>query len=81
METNESNTTEDFDSWFDADLLDQAIQTLPSGSRAVFTLVSIEGYSHQESAKLLGISESTSKSQLHYAKSLLKKRITKLLQA
>ncbi len=81
IENNESETTEDFDSWFDADLLDQAIQSLPNGARAVFLLISVEGYSHQESAELLGISESTSKSQLHYAKTLLKKRITKLLQA
>ncbi|MBN3584521.1 RNA polymerase sigma factor [Algoriphagus aestuarii] len=81
IEENESETTEDFDAWFDAELLDQAIESLPNGARAVFLLVSVEGYSHQESAQLLGISESTSKSQLHYAKTLLKKRITKLLQA
>ncbi|MEN2283597.1 sigma-70 family RNA polymerase sigma factor [Algoriphagus sp. SE2] len=81
IENIENETTEDFDSWFDADVLDQAIQSLPDGARAVFLLISVEGYSHKESAKLLSISESTSKSQLHYAKSLLKARITKLLQA
>ncbi|MBB6328642.1 RNA polymerase sigma-70 factor (ECF subfamily) [Algoriphagus iocasae] len=81
IENNETETTEDFDAWFDADLLDQAIESLPNGARAVFLLVSVEGYSHQESAQLLGISESTSKSQLNYAKNLLKKRISKLLQA
>ncbi|MDR7132178.1 RNA polymerase sigma-70 factor (ECF subfamily) [Algoriphagus sp. 4150] len=72
---------EEFDSWFDAEILDQAIESLPAGARAVFLLLSVEGYSHKESAEMLGISESTSKSQLHYAKTLLKKRITKLLQA
>jgi RNA polymerase sigma-70 factor (ECF subfamily) len=81
IENIENETTEDFDSWFDADVLDQAIQSLPDGARAVFLLISVEGYSHKESAILLNISESTSKSQLHYAKSLLKTRITKLLQA
>ena len=75
----ESN--EEFDSWFDADMLDQAIQSLPVGARAVFLLLSVEGYSHREASSMLGISESTSKSQLNYAKTLLKKRITKLLQA
>ncbi|UZD24662.1 RNA polymerase sigma factor [Algoriphagus halophytocola] len=73
--------SEEFDAWFDAELLDQAIQSLPNGARSVFLIVSVEGYSHKESAQLLGISESTSKSQLNYAKTLLKKRITKLLQA
>lgn len=81
IENVEHETTEDFDSWFDAEVLDQAIQSLPDGARAVFLLISVEGYSHKESAGLLNISESTSKSQLHYAKSLLKTRITKLLQA
>ncbi|MEP1086715.1 sigma-70 family RNA polymerase sigma factor [Algoriphagus sp.] len=72
---------EDFDSWFDAEMLDQAIRSLPDGARAVFLLIEVEGYSHKENSELLGIAESTSKSQLHYAKSLLKKRISKLLQA
>lgn len=70
-----------FEAWFDGELLDQAIRSLPPGSRAVFMLVAVEGYPHQEAAKLLGISESTSKSQLNYAKKLLKVRIQTLLQA
>ena len=77
----ENEVSNDFDSWFDSEVLDQAIQSLPAGARTVFLLISVEGYSHKESAKILSISESTSKSQLHYAKSLLKTRITKLLQA
>lgn len=81
IEDAEMETSEEFDSWFDAELLDQAIQSLPDGARAVFLLLSVEGYSHREAADMLGISENTSKSQLNYAKTLLKKRITKLLQA
>ncbi|MCS5490398.1 RNA polymerase sigma factor [Algoriphagus limi] len=69
-----------FDSWFDGELLDQAIRELPPGARAVFMLVTVEGYPHSEAANLLGISESTSKSQLHYAKRLLKTRIQNLLR-
>lgn len=72
---------EELNAWFDAELLDQAIRNLPAGARAVFMLVTVEGYPHQECAKLLGISESTSKSQLNYAKGLLKKRLKTLLQA
>ncbi|WP_026956560.1 RNA polymerase sigma factor [Algoriphagus vanfongensis] len=70
-----------FEAWFDGELLDQAIRSLPAGARAVFMLVAVEGHPHQEAAKLLGVSESTSKSQLSYAKKLLKTRIKTLLQA
>ncbi|SFT99456.1 RNA polymerase sigma-70 factor, ECF subfamily [Algoriphagus locisalis] len=77
----EIESSEEFDSWFDAEMLDQAIQSLPAGARAVFLLLSVEGYSHREASNMLGISENTSKSQLNYAKTLLKKRISKLLQA
>lgn len=44
------------------------IHKLPSGYRTVFNLYEIEGYSHQEIAEILGISESTSKTQLRNAK-------------
>ncbi len=81
IENVDMETSEEFDSWFDAEMLDKAILSLPNGARAIFLLIEVEGYSHKEAGELLGISESTSKSQLHYAKSLLKKRITKLLQA
>lgn len=70
-----------FESWFDGELLDQAIRSLPAGARAVFMLVAVEGYPHQEAGKMLGISENTSKSQLNYARKLLKTRIKTLLQA
>jgi len=77
----EDQVEDHFGSWFDAELLDQAIRTLPPGSRAVFMLVAVEGYPHLEASRMLGISESTSKSQLNYAKKLLKTRIKTLLQA
>ena len=54
-----------------------AIRKLPDGSRAVFNLVAIEGYSHKETAELLKISESTSRSQLVYARNILKELIKK----
>jgi len=44
----------------------------------VFNLYAIEGYSHQEIGVLLGITESTSKSQLNRARSVLKEKITNL---
>jgi RNA polymerase sigma factor (sigma-70 family) len=56
----------------------QFINELPDGCRVVFNLAVVEGYSHFEIAKLLEITESTSRSQLHYAKQLLKGRLTRL---
>ncbi len=56
----------------------ELVQSLPLGYRTVFNLFAIEGYSHQEIGELLGISESTSKSQLNRARSVLKEKITSL---
>ena len=53
------------------------IQTMPEGYKVVFNLFAIEGYSHQEIAATLGISESTSKSQYLRARAYLKARIEK----
>ena len=46
--------------------------------RTVFNLYAIEGYAHQEIADLLGITESTSKSQLNRARTALKEKIASL---
>jgi RNA polymerase sigma factor (sigma-70 family) len=51
------------------------IQSMPTGYRTVFNLYIIEGYSHLEIAQLLGISESTSKTQLMKAKNFLKDKL------
>lgn len=57
------------------DVLLGFIRELPPGYRAVFNLVVFDGYSHKQAAAELGISESTSASQLHRAKAILAKRI------
>jgi len=54
------------------------VQKLPDGYRAVFNLVAIEGYSHAEAANLLGIQESTSRSQLTKARRHLEEEVGKL---
>lgn len=51
------------------------IVELPIGYRTVFNLYVIEGMSHKEIAKALGIAEGTSKSQLNKAKLLLQKNL------
>jgi len=55
--------------------LEEAIGRLAPGYRAVFVLCAIEGYNHEEAAKLLSCSIGTIKSQLHKAR----KRLRQLL--
>lgn len=54
------------------------VHQLPDGYRAVFNLVAIEGYSHAEAAQMLGIQESTSRSQLTKARRHLEEALGKL---
>jgi len=53
------------------------IQDLPEGYRTAFNM-SLDGFSHKEIAQKLGIRESTSRSQLVKARSLLKQKIEAL---
>jgi RNA polymerase sigma-70 factor (ECF subfamily) len=62
---------------FTAEHLEKAILSLPGQARSVFILVEIEGYRHREVAEMLKINEGTSKSQLNYAKKLLRQRLTR----
>jgi RNA polymerase sigma-70 factor, ECF subfamily len=48
--------------------LKNAIAELPNGYRNVFVLHDVEGYEHEEVARMLKISVGTSKSQLHKAR-------------
>ncbi|MGH7475280.1 MAG: RNA polymerase sigma factor [Longimicrobiales bacterium] len=48
--------------------LERALDLLPAGMRQVLVLHDIEGYTHEEIARLLGISAGTSKSQLSKAR-------------
>lgn len=55
------------------------IKDLPTGFRVILNLFLIEGYSHKEIAELLGIKESTSRSQLARAKKIVIAKINSLL--
>jgi RNA polymerase sigma-70 factor (ECF subfamily) len=52
--------------------LDRALAGLPAGARTVFVLHDVEGLEHREVAAFLGVSEGTSKSQLHKARQRLR---------
>lgn len=60
---------------FNIQNIHEAIKKLPDGCRVVFNLYMLEGYKHTEVAELLGITESTSKTQYKRAKRLIKKLI------
>ncbi len=49
-----------------------AMEELPAGYRSVLSLYLMEGYDHSEIAEILGISESTSKSQFNRSKKKLR---------
>jgi len=53
--------------------IEHAIEQLPNGYRNVFVLHDVEGYEHEEVARILGCSVGTSKSQLHKARLKLRK--------
>jgi RNA polymerase sigma-70 factor (ECF subfamily) len=53
--------------------LEGAIAKLPPGYRAAFILHDVEGYEHEEVARILGCAVGTSKSQLHKARTKLRK--------
>lgn len=49
-------------------VLDEAIQSLPSGLKTVFLLHDVQGFKHEEVAEILGCTVGTSKSQLFKAR-------------
>lgn len=51
--------------------LESAIATLPPGARRVFVLHDIEGYKHDEIARLTGAAAGTIRAQLHRARKLM----------
>jgi RNA polymerase sigma-70 factor, ECF subfamily len=57
--------------------LERAIATLPPGARKVFVLHDVEGYKHEEIAGMLGVTAGGCKAQLHRARMLLRKRLTR----
>jgi RNA polymerase sigma-70 factor, ECF subfamily len=57
--------------------LENAIAQLPEGYKNVFVLHDVEGYEHEEVARILGCSVGTSKSQLHKARLKMRKLLQK----
>ena len=67
------NLSEQMDiSHLDPNLSQQVLAKMPQGYRRVFSLVVLEGYSHDEVGQELGISPETSRSQLSRSKAWLR---------
>ena len=54
------------------------VMSLPTGFRTVFNMYAIEGFSHKEIAEILGISETTSRTQLSRARTWLQTKIKEI---
>ncbi|MES2525387.1 MAG: RNA polymerase sigma factor [Gemmatimonadota bacterium] len=57
--------------------LDAAIAGLPAGARTVFVLHDVEGFTHEEIGVQLGITPGGSKAQLHRARLLLRRALSR----
>ena len=62
---------------YDISKITRGIEMLPDGYRVILSLYLLEGYDHSEIAQILGISESTSKSQYSRAKEKLRSQLAK----
>jgi RNA polymerase sigma factor (sigma-70 family) len=69
----EHNDEEERDFSIDPAFVHHSIRGLPRGGRTILVLHALEGYKHREIAEMLGISESTSKTQYRRALALLNK--------
>jgi len=72
VDENVADEPDEIDPDITMDELSQKINEIPNGCRQVFTLYLLEGYTHTEVAAMLNISVSTSKSQYHRAKKILR---------
>jgi len=71
------DTFNNIESHFSVEDIQILIDSLPDGYKMVFNLYAIEGFKHAEIAKMLGINEGTSKSQLSHARKMLQEQINK----
>jgi RNA polymerase sigma-70 factor (ECF subfamily) len=78
IEEDSSMVEHDGDRSMLAQTIDEAVQKLSPGARAVFVLHDVEGYTHEEIATELGITSGGSKSQLFKARAKLRRLLAPL---
>ncbi|MDQ6885781.1 MAG: sigma-70 family RNA polymerase sigma factor [Gemmatimonadota bacterium] len=69
----------DADRSFVAASIEEAAARLPPGARTVFVLHDVEGYTHEDIARELGITAGASKSQLFKARAKLRRLLAHLI--
>ena len=72
--------TDDRDFSYEVGQVKECIALLPEGYRMVLSLYLLEGYDHKEIAAIMGITESTSKSQFNRSKKKLREILKEQLQ-
>jgi RNA polymerase sigma factor (sigma-70 family) len=67
----EENELDEADVWYTVDIIKQTMQQLPDGYRTVLSLYLFEGYDHEEISEILGVAQSTVRTQYIRAKQKL----------
>lgn len=75
----EENETDEYEGEISTNVLLDMIAKLPPQYKMVFNLYALDGYSHAEVSEMLGISISTSKSNLSRARGILKNKVNDYL--
>jgi RNA polymerase sigma-70 factor (ECF subfamily) len=67
----EENGLDETEIWYTVEMIKQKMKQLPDGYRTVLSLYLFEGYDHEEIAEILGIAQSTVRTQYIRAKQKL----------
>jgi len=67
----EEKQWDETDIWYTVDMIKQRVQQLPDGYRTVLSLYLFEGYDHEEISEILGVAQSTVRTQYIRAKQKL----------
>ena len=81
IEDDTATVIDDVDRAFLAASIEEATARLPAGARTVFVLHDVEGYTHEDIARELGITPGASKSQLFKARAKLRRLLAHLVDA
>ena len=73
----EEKELDETDIWYTVDMIRQTVQQLPDGYRTVLSLYLFEGYDHEEISEILGVAQSTVRTQYIRAKQKLLKLLKK----
>ena len=73
----DENEINEVDIWYTVDMIKQTMQQLPDGYRTVLSLYLFEGYDHEEISEILGVAQSTVRTQYIRAKQKLLKLLKK----